>query len=132
MKTALLPKAFIVLAALLFSITSCFGQDKPSELVVGKWTKSMNGGSAFFLITAENKYEVEITGDETPDVWGSWVIAENKITFTDEGGEYSSGESGVYEFKAVDKSLTFTIVDDPVEGRSMVLKGAWTRAGEEN
>ena len=130
MKSTIFSKAFLVLAALLFSIAGCYGQDKPSEPVVGKWIKSMNGGSASFVITAENKFEVEITGDETADVWGSWVIAENKITFTDEGGEYSSGESGVYEFKGDDTSLTFTIVDDPVEGRSMVLKGTWTRAGE--
>ena len=91
----------------------------------------MNGGSASFVISSDTKWEVEFTGDDVLDVWGSYAISGNKITFTDEGGQYSSDESGVYEYKVDDASLIFTIVDDPVNGRSMLVEGTWTKAGDE-
>ena len=74
---------------------------------------------------------MEFAGDEEIDVYGSYEISGNQITFTDEGGDYSSDSSGTYEFKVADASISFTNVDDPVNGRSMLLEGTWSKAADD-
>lgn len=117
-----------MISTLLFSIVTSYGQDDSSDLIVGKWTKVSQQGTITFTFTSDKKYEVEFTGDGEADVLGSYVISGTKLTVTDEGGDYSSGTSGVYEFKVDDTSLTLTKVDDPVEGRSMIAIGTWSKA----
>ena len=70
---------------------------------------------------------MRFTGGEEADVWGSYEITGNQITFTDEGGDYNSDSSGVYKFESGDASLTFTTVDDPVDGRNMIVEGSWSK-----
>lgn len=123
-------RTILMISTLLFSIVTSYGQDDSSDLIVGKWTKVSQQGTVTFTFTSDKKYEVEFTGDGEADVLGSYVISGNQLTVTDEGGDYSSGTSGVYEFKVDDSSLTLTKVDDPVEGRSMIAIGAWSRAKE--
>lgn len=131
MKPTIFSRALLILSVILFSIASSFGQDEPAKLLVGEWTKDVNESTASFAISSDQKYEVEFTGDDELDVYGTYVIAGSKITFTDEGGQYSSDVSGVYEFKVDDTSLIFTMVDDPVYGRSMLVEGTWTKASDE-
>jgi hypothetical protein len=130
MKSAIYTRTLLLITALLFSILTVNGQDDPSDLVVGKWTTLLNERSVTFTFSSDNKYQVEFAGDSEIDVWGSYVISGIQITFTDEGGEYSSDEAGVYEFKVSDTSLTFTQVDDPVYGRSILVEGTWSKASE--
>lgn len=118
-------------AALLFSIPPGFGQDQPSDQLVGTWTKSLNDRTVTFTITAKLSYTVEFAGDEGIDVEGSYVVSGSQITFNDEAGEYSADEPGVYEFKVIDSSLAFTKVNDPVYGRSILLEGNWSKADAE-
>ena len=129
MKSAISTRTLLVITALLFSILTCHGKDDPSDLLVGKWTKSLNERSVTFTISADNKYQVEFTGDDEIDVWGSYVISGTKITFNDEGGEYSADEAGAYEFKVSDTSLIFITVLDPVYGRNLLVEGSWSKAG---
>ena len=128
MKSTIYTRTLLVATALFFSVLTCIGQDNPSEQVVGTWEKELNGRTFTFSLTADKKYQVEFAGDEAIDVYGSYVISGKQITFTDEGGDYSSGESGAYEFKVSDTSITFTNVDDPVDGRSMLVEGTWTKS----
>jgi hypothetical protein len=130
MNSAISSRALLLITALLFSIVTCNGQDAPSDLLMGKWTRQFNERAVTFTISSDNKYQVEFAGDSEIDVWGSYVISGIQITFTDEGGEYSSDEAGVYEFKVSDTSLTFTQVDDPVYGRSILVEGTWSKASE--
>ena len=130
MKSANAFRTFFIIATLLISAVNSFGQDDQSELLIGTWTKASQDRTVTFTFTADNKYEVEFTGDGEADVLGSYVISGTKLTVKDEGGEYSSGTSGVYEFKVSDSSLTLTKVDDPVDGRSMIASGHWSRAQE--
>lgn len=115
---------------MIFSLATCKGQDDSSGQVVGTWTKSFDEVSIAFSILPDQTFEVEFTGDDEPDVTGSYRVSGTQITFTDEGGEQSSGESGTYTFKAGEGTLTFTMVDDPVEDRSMLLQGTWSKAGD--
>jgi len=131
MKSTLFSRTLLFTAAFLFSVLTCKGQDNSSDQVVGTWTKVVNERTFTFTLTSDQKYQVEFIGDEGIDVLGSYEISGPKITFTDEGGQYSSGTSGVYEFKADATSIKFSIVDDPVDGRSMLVTGSWSNAGVE-
>ncbi len=130
MKSTMYKRTLLLSTALLLSIATCFAQDESSNPVVGKWTKSFNERPVSFTMSSENKYEVEFAGDAEIDVWGSYSISGNQITFSDEGGEYGSNESGVYEFKVSENTITFTPVDDPVYGRSILVEGTWSKAPE--
>jgi len=130
MKSTLFSRTLLFTAAFLFSVLTCKGQDNSSDQVVGTWTKVVNERTFTFTLTSDQKYQVEFIGDEGIDVLGSYEISGPKITFTDEGGQYSSGTSGVYEFKADATSIKFSIVDDPVDGRSKLVDGLWSKAGE--
>jgi hypothetical protein len=130
MKSTIFTRTLLLITALLFSILTCHGQDDPSDQLVGKWTKLLNERSVSFTLSSDNKFQVEFAGDAEIDVYGSYVLSGTQITFTDEGGEYSSDEAGVYEFKLSDTSLRFTEVNDPVYGRRTLLEGSWSKAGD--
>lgn len=131
MKADPIKRILLPTGALLFAILTCFGQDDLSGQMVGTWTKSLGQGPATFTMTADQKYQVYFTGGEEADVWGSYKISGKQITFTDEGGQYGSDSSGTYEFEVGDTKLSFTNVDDPVNGRSMLVEGTWSKAGNE-
>ena len=128
MKSTIYSRSFLLVTALFFTVLTCMGQNAPSDQVVGKWTKELNGRTITFTLTADKKYQVEFAGDEEIDVYGSYVISGMQITFTDEGGDYSSDSSGIYEVEVSDTSITYTNVDDPVNGRSMLVEGIWTKS----
>lgn len=130
MKSATAFRTFFILATLFIFVAGSFGQDDQSELLIGKWSKTSQDRTITFTFTADDKYEVEFTGDGEAEVLGSYVISGTKLTVTDEGGEYSSGTSGVYEFMVSDSTLSLTKVDDPVDGRSMIASGNWSKAKE--
>ena len=131
MKSNILTRTLVIAAALLFSVLICNGQNDPSEQVAGKWIKEINGRTLTLTLTSDKKVQVEFAGDEEIDVYGSYEISGKQITFTDEGGDYSSDSSGTYEFKVADASISFTNVDDPVDGRSMLLEGTWSKAADD-
>jgi hypothetical protein len=119
-------------ALLLVSMLGCFGQEAPAEAMAGKWIRQLNGRNVTFTISSDLTYEVEFTGDKEPEVRGSYVISGTRVTFNDEGGEYAAKEvPGVYEFMMDDSSLSFKKINDPVNGRSMLVEGSWSRAGDE-
>ena len=130
MKSNILTRTLLVATVLFLSVLTCYGQNDASDQVMGKWTKELNERTFTFNLTSDNKYQVEFAGDEEIDVYGSYEISEKQITFTDEGGDYSSDSSGTYEFIVSDTSISFTNVDDPVNGRSMLVEGTWSKAGE--
>jgi hypothetical protein len=129
MKSASSTRTLLLIATMLFSILTCYGQNDPSDQVAGTWTKLLGERSITLTLSTDKKFQVEFAGDDEVDVWGSYVISGTQITFKDEGGDYSSNVEGVYEFKASDTSITFTKINDPVEGRSMLLAGSWSKAG---
>ena len=129
MKSRILFRTVLASFVILFSTLACFGQDDPADQVVGNWIKSSNMGSVAFTISADQKWEVEFTGDGKADVFGTYAISGNQITFTDKGGDYSSESDGVYDFTVSD-SLRFAKVNDLVDGRSRLVIGSWGRAAE--
>lgn len=130
MSPAILKRTLVVITAVLFSILPCAAQDDPSDQLTGIWTKTINGRTMTFTISADFTYEVEFAGDDGTDVWGSYEVSGTHISFSDEGGDYSAPEVGEYEFTVSGTSLTFTKVNDPLNGRSMLVEGMWSKSGE--
>jgi len=122
-------RTILLSSIFLFTILTCMGQNESSDQVVGTWIKSAGYGNTTLVFAADNKWEVKFTGGDEPDVWGTYKLSESKITFTDEGGASSSGTSGIYEYKIAENSITFTKFDDPVDGRSMLVTGSWSKEG---
>lgn len=129
-KADMIKKTLLTTAAFLVSILICYGQDDPSDLLVGKWTKEMDGRTFTLNLLPDHKYEVEFAGDDRIDVYGSYEVSGTQITFSDESGEYSSGTAGVYEFKVSEAVWTLTAVNDPVDGRRMLVVGSWSKASD--
>ena len=64
MKSVLFTRTLLVISALFFSILTCYGQDDPSDSVVGKWTKTANERSISFTLTSDQPgvYEFKVGG----------------------------------------------------------------------
>ena len=131
MKSVLFSRMLLLAAALVISFLSSYGQDDPSGQVVGTWNKVTDMGTITLTLKADNKSEVEFNGDDVIDVYSDYEISGTEITFNDYGGDYAADVPGTYEFKVDGSSLSFTVVNDPVEGRSALVQGAWTKAASE-
>lgn len=132
MKTTIFSRALLVATALFISAGICFGQDDPPEQMVGTWIKVIDMQTLTLTLSSDKKSQVEFTGDDVIDVYGRYELYETQITFTDEGGDYAADVQGVYDFKLGDNTLTFTKVEDPVDGRSMLLEGTWSKSAEKD
>lgn len=130
MKPFICNRALLVITALGFFVMSAAGQNNQAEEITGKWTKVIQERTITLTITSDLKFQVEFSGGEGIDVWGSCTLSGSRITFNDEGGPYSSDSPGVYEFEVSGTTATFTIVNDPVEGRSSLVKGTWSKAAK--
>lgn len=131
MKRVLILRALLAVTALLISITLCFGQEDPSDLMAGTWTKPMGERAIKFTLKADHTYQVDFAGDDGIDVYGRFEISGSQITFNDEGGDYSADVPGSYNFEVDDITLKLSVADDPVNGRSMLMTGNWKRAGDD-
>lgn len=122
-----IPKALLLVTALVFFTATTQGQDQAADQVAGAWTKSVQGRTIHFTMSPDNTFQVKFTGGEDPDVWGSWKTSGTLLTVTDEGGEYGSNTSAEYEWKVSEDSLRLTVKFDPVDGRRELMRGAWGR-----
>lgn len=130
MKRGIISRTFSVAAVLLISFTICFGQEDPYDQVVGTWAKSMGERTITFTMKADHTYQVDFVGDEGIDVHGKFEISGKRITFNDDPGAYSGNAPGIYEFELSD-SLRFKWIDDPADGRSMLVNGSWGKAEDD-
>jgi len=106
---------------------SCEKDDDSDSPITGDWSKVIIDRTCTLKITSDNKFETEFIDDASTDVWGSLTISGNQITINDEGGEYMSDVPGEYTFVVAGNILTFVEVDDPEEGRRVLMEGTWTK-----
>ncbi len=97
-----------------------------STTIVGSWTRIQEGVTMTIIFKSDSKCEVDFDDDPEIDVWGSYSISGNQITFNDEGGA-ASDIPGVYNYNISGNKMTFTLVDDESEGRKSVILGTWTK-----
>ena len=128
MKSRNFARTIMIAAALIFSVITSYAQDDSAGKLTGTWIKVFDMQKITITIKQDGKSEVEFTGDSIIDVYSSYKIEGKQITFNDEAGDYAADVPGVYAFEVSDSSLTFTAVDDPVYGRSILVEGTWSRA----
>jgi hypothetical protein len=128
MKSAILKRIFLGCSAIVFSVLVGYGQEGSPDALTGTWTKTVNGRVMTFTISSDLTYQVEFAGNAEIDVYGDCVISGTQVTFNDKGGAYRGDVPGTYAFQVKDKSVTFTVVDDPLPGRRMLVEGQWSGA----
>ena len=121
-------RTLLVITSFLLSTMTIDAKDPSSDPLVGTWTKSSNERTITFTIKSDHTYTVEFVGDAEIDVKGSYVISGTQVTFNDDAGDYSTSVPGVYEFEVSETSVKFTTVNDPAQGRSMLVEGNWSKA----
>lgn len=130
----------IALAGLLFIMTSwtySFIQqpgvqddNEWKKLLTGSWVRDFSGTSIMITFDKEGKYQVDFTGDGETDVLGSCEVKKESLIFHDEEG-MASQDPGEYKWSLTENKLTFTLIDDPTDGRSLLLPGDWIRKSGE-
>lgn len=115
----------VCITGLLFIPTLIMGQTE-LESLAGKWERVVQGTALTIVLAKDGTYEVEFTGDQKTDVTGKCTIENDRITFKDTGG-MAADAPGIYTFKIEEDMITFSIVNDPSNGRSGLLAGTWIR-----
>lgn len=118
---------FLLIPVIILLSATCEKNDDPGNPLAGNWTKTVEGRTCTLTFSADNKWQAEFIDDATTDVWGNCTISGNQITIMDEGGEFMSHDPGVYNFSVTSSSLTLSLVNDPAEGRSIIIPGIWTK-----
>lgn len=93
-------------------------------------TYTATRGGAAIALTFDARGKYTLTRDGEFAVRGSYRVAGDEITFTDERGPRAgTGDKqvGRYRWKLEDETLTFTLVEDRSEGRKKACSQLWTR-----
>ena len=94
------------------------------KLIAGTWVRE--GTTVMITFDKEGKYQVDFTGDGEINVWGACEIKKETLIFNDEKG-MASEFPGEYKWSITENKLTFTLINDPTDGRSSLLTGVWIR-----
>lgn len=94
------------------------------KLIAGTWVRE--GTTVMITFDEEGKYQVDFTGDGETNVWGTCEIKKETLIFNDEKGE-ASEFPGEYKWSLSENKLTFTLINDPSDGRSLLVPAVWSR-----
>ena len=108
------------------------GDAEQKECLLGSWIKVEEGVGITYILTfkEDNTFETEFSGglDSNPESYGSYSITETQISFYGEGGSaMCESNPGVYNFEIDYNKLTFILINDDCEGRSIAIEGVWDR-----
>lgn len=112
----------IALSLAIFSLTAVQAQLKKSD-IVGAWSAMIqddqgNSFEATLTFNDDNTYHGEWSGDDIPEVKGTFTIEGENVTITDNGGEMACvGVPGVYKMTIADNNVTMALVSDECPGR---------------
>ena len=131
----------VFLIAFTFFITGCVTWQKVSENVnslllesssniVGKWKfEDPSLGQHVVAFQMNGTYEVDLNGDGAKDVWGDYLIYQDRMKFTDMGGQIGSTchDSGYYNYTIKGNELHFEFLGDQCRERIKALSALWVR-----
>lgn len=121
MRSRILAVAIVIpfLSALVFAQTA--------GIPAGSYAAKLGPEKWALRFAAPNKYTVVREGTAVAE--GSFFINKNEITFRDENGPYAgkgAEQMGKYRWQLQDRRLTFTKIDDKLDGRFKALTfGPW-------
>lgn len=115
-----------------FSLSLCHAQLSADDFA-GSWARTFSspeGESYEVVLTfkADNSYEVEWTGDTTPEITGKFTLDGDQMTMMDNKSEGSCEVPGVYQISLAGDNVTIALVSDECEPRKGDGKPkTWTR-----
>jgi hypothetical protein len=107
--------------------TKTLGRPDWQSTLQATWIKSYGlpeVKSLALFLNHDYTYEIQITADPDPDIFGTYSLSEDRIRFHDEGGSFACEEGeGIYEYGIQEEFLTLTPVEDPCRERLHALIG---------
>jgi CubicO group peptidase (beta-lactamase class C family) len=100
-----------------------------TKTIFGVWQKEVSGRIITRTFMQNNKVQSDFAGDPEIDIWGYFYIKGDRIEFKDIGGA-ACNETGLYEYSIKNDNLSFKLINDRCNGRSIGLSGNWIRRND--
>jgi len=94
--------------------------------LVGTWTNTMG---TVWTVNPNGTFQVDLTKDGKPDVWGQYSVAGDTLTISEVRGKTPKAckRPATYRFNRMGDQLHFTLVSDPCKLRIQNVTQPWTK-----